>query len=270
MDRKTTVIAGVVLAAIFGASLLSTLSFTKEQAARSDAAAPTASPPEHETNIVVPDYVTAETSVATSALEELGLIVEEAEVVPPKGLWGEVMAQEPVAGTSVLPGSRIILLSSTPDRARLKLPRLKRGEPCPAEPAHFSRRFRQVIGRGPIRLASATESGIIRLRGTRTSGDSYRTSALWTTEGTGFKGEALVRGDKISGPGGIVFEQDPEYTPHGPVVHGAPDELHFVRGGPPGNFAWSTVITYIGGPGCYAFQIEGQDFVDILVVEARL
>nr|MBA2724913.1 PASTA domain-containing protein [Actinomycetota bacterium] len=218
MDRKTTVIAGVLLAVIFGASLLSTLSFTKEQAARTDAA-PTASPPEPETNIVVPDYVTAETSVATSALEALGLIVEEAELVPPKGLWGEVEAQEPAAGTSVLPGSRIILLSSTPDRAPLKLPKIERGEPCRAEPAHFSRRFRQVIGRGPIRLASATESGVIRLRGTRTRGDNYRTSALWTTEGTGFKGDALVRGDKISGPGGIVFEQDPEYTPHGPVVH---------------------------------------------------
>lgn len=269
MDRKTTIIAGTAVAGIFAVSVLSTVSFTQEQTARPEDSAPTASPPDHETNIVVPDFVTKETSVAELSLEGLGLEVSVEETGEPEGLWGEVVAQEPAGGTSVLPGSRVVLTSTVSDRRPLNLPDVTQDKGCPADRTFHHRNLRVVIGDGRILLGSATESGIVELKGTRSSGETYRVSALWTTDGK-YNGDVLVRGDRIDGPGGIEFEQDPEYTPRGPEVHGAPDELHFVRGGPPGNFAWTTVIKYLGGPGCYAFQIEGEDFVETLVVEARL
>lgn len=267
VEKKTTFIAGAAVAGIFAVSLLSTVSFTKEQTARPDDGAPTASPPDHETNIVVPDLVTKETSVAKLSLEGLGFEVDVEETGEPTGLWGEVLEQDPAPGNSLLPGSRVTITSTAPDRQPLDLPGVTRDKKCPADQARHHRNLRVVLGDGRILLGSATESGVVELRGTRTSGATYRVSALWTNDGE-YEGDVLVRGDRIDGPGGIEFEQDPEYTPHGPEVHGAPDELHFVRGGPPGRFAWTTVIKYLGGPGCYAFQIEGEDFVETLVVEA--
>lgn len=269
MEKKTSIITGVVVAGVFGASLLSTLSFTEEQSLRPDGPVSPATPPDHETNIIVPDLVTKETSVAQLSIEGLGLEVSVDETGDPVGLWGEVISQEPAGGSSVLPGSQVTITSTTPDNAPLDLPEVVRDEKCPVNKTLLHRNLRVAIGDGTVLLGSATRSGVVKLRGTLSEGETYRVSALWAVRNN-YKGPLLVRGDRIDGPGGIEFEQDPEYTPHGPEVHGAPDELHFVKGGPPGGFAWTTVIKYLGGPGCYAFQIEGEDFVEQIVVEARL
>lgn len=70
------------------------------------------------TSVTVPDVVGEQLAAATSTLEGLGLVVDSSEVYDPVVPDGEVMTQDPAAGSSVAPGTTVDLVASngpTPD-----------------------------------------------------------------------------------------------------------------------------------------------------------
>lgn len=262
--RDMALKVGVGAIAVF--ALFQTLGFEPEEDVPVAVPSPSFSLPQHETNLLLPDVVGLETGPSVAKIEGLGLVAQ-VEDIKPGGLWSEVIGQNPPPGSDLVPGTAVRLVTTRARRPELSLPDLDDG--CPTTKVHHSPRFRLVIGDGRIRLASQTEDGSIILRGNKVRGRSYRVSTLWTN-GEGYTGPALVRGDRIDGPGSINFEQDVDIEPFGPSLVGEPTEMHFARGGPPGGFSWGAAITLTGGPGCYAFQIDGRDFTEHIVVEARL
>lgn len=262
--RDLALKVGVGAVAVF--ALFQTLGFEPEEDVPSAAPSPSFSLPQRETNLLLPDVVGLETGPSVAKIEGLGLVAQIKDIKP-GGLWSEVLSQHPPPGSEVVPGTAVRLVTTRAERARLSLPDMENG--CPRTEAHISPRFRVVLGDGPIRLGSQTEDGSISLRGNKVDERSYRISTLWTN-GDGYMGPALVRGDRIDGPGSIRFEQDIDIEPFGPSLVGEPTEMHFARGGPPGGFSWGAAVTLTGGPGCYAFQIDGDGFTEHIVVAAKL
>lgn len=264
MDKRRDLGLKVLVGVVGLAALVQTVSFRTGDESPGEAA-PSPSLAEQGTNITVPDLVGLETRSAAAMLEGLGLspFLEETE---PGGLWSTVVGQATAPGTELAPGTAVNLEVTTATQPPLNLPAMS-GDTCPTTAVHPSPRFRQVIGDGRIRLASATEDGSINLSGTEVEEGRFRISTLWTT-GRGYDGPALVRGDRIDAPGSIEFEQDIDVEAVGPPLVGQPDEMHFAAGGAPGGFAWGAALTLEGGPGCYAFQIDGDDFTEHIVVEA--
>lgn len=254
----------VAVGAVAAFALFQTINLQPE--AEVPAPSPSFSLPQHETNLLLPDVVGLETGPSAVKITELGL-VPVIETVRAGGLWSEVISQHPDPGADLVPGTSVRLITTRARRPKLELPTAV-GSGCPATRVQRSPRFRFIVGAGRIRLASQTDDGSIPLLGNKVRERSYRISTLWTN-GQGYLGPALIRGDRIDGPGSIKFEQDVDIEPFGPSLVGEPTEMHFARGGPPGGFSWSAAITLNGGPGCYAFQIDGSDFTDHIVVEAR-
>lgn len=247
-------------------ALFQTLGFEPEPDVPASVPSPSFSLSQHETNLLLPDMVGLEAGPSAAKIQGLGL-VPRVETVRPGGLWSEVISQHPPAGSDLVPGTSVRLVTTEAQRPDLALPSM--GDRCPTTAVHRSPRFRLILGDGRIRLASQTDDGSIRLLGNKVKERSYRISTLWTN-GRGYLGPALIRGDRIDDPGSIKFEQDVDIEPFGPSLVGEPTEMHFARGGPPGGFSWSAAITLKGGPGCYAFQIDGNNFTEHIVVEARL
>lgn len=264
-DRRDLALK-VTVGAIAIFALFQTLGFEPQEDVPAALPSPSFSLSQHETNLLLPDVVGLETGPSVAKIEGLGLIAQ-VEDVKPGGLWSEVIGQDPPAGSDLVPGTAVRLVTTRARRPEMSLPAANGG--CPTTEVHRSPRFRLIVGDGHIRLASQTEDGAIILRGTRVRKRSFRISTLWTN-GRKYMGPALVRGDRIDGPGSINFEQDVDIEPFGPSLVGEPTEMHFARGGPPGGFSWSAAITLNGGPGCYAFQIDGEDFTEHIVIEARL
>ena len=264
VGRDTGLKIAVGAVALF--ALFQTVGFEPEKDVPLTLPSPSFSLSQHETNLLLPDVVGLETGPSIAKIEGLGL-VPRIEAVKPGGLWSEVLSQDPPPGADLVPGTAVRLVTTQADRPALVLPRMS--QRCPTTSVHRSPRFRFILGDGRIRLASQTEDGSILLLGNKVKERSYRISTLWTN-GQDYLGPALIRGDRIDGPGSIKFEQDVDIEPFGPSLVGTPTEMHFARGGPPGGFSWSAAITLKGGPGCYAFQIDGQNFTEHIVVEARL
>ena len=264
-DRRDLALK-VAVGAVAVFALFQTLGFEPEEDIPAALPSPSFSLPQHETNLLLPDVVGLETGPSVAKIEGLGLVAQ-VEDVKPGGLWSEVIGQDPPPGSDLVPGTAVRLVTTRARRPEMSLPDMDDG--CPTTKVHRSPRFRLVVGGGHIRLASQTEDGATILRRTKVRKRSFRVSTLWTN-GQDYTRPALVRGDRIDGPGSIKFEQDIDIEPFGPSLVGEPNEMHFARGGPPGGSSWSAAITLNGGPGCYAFQIDGEGFTEHIVVEARL
>lgn len=256
---------------VFVGSLASTISFGSKAPGGAPAeVTPSAGPsmPTRETNVVVPDLRGKEIGAAGRLLETLGLQADIAIAGTIRsGLWGVVLDQEPPPGTSAVPEGLLRLIVSRPERPLLDLPRVAPGDSCPATPVQEAPGLRFGIGDGHVQLGSATGSGVVRLRGTEVQNRAYRISSLWRPA-RGYRGPILVRGDRIDGPGAVRFEQDPLPVGDGFEQMGTPTELHLPAGGSQAGPAFSAVTTFFGGPGCYAFQIDGDGFTETIVVRA--
>jgi hypothetical protein len=272
MAGKSGWVVKGLIAVVFAGSLASTISFGSQTPDGAPAGAtPSASPsmPSRETNVIVPDLRGKEIASAGRVIESLGLAAEVAIAgTIRQELWGVVLDQEPRAGSSTVPGGLLRLVVARPERPLLELPRLDPGERCPATSVLEAPGLRFALGGGPVQLGSATGDGVVRLRGTEVQNRAYRISSLWRPA-QGYRGPILVRGDRIDGPGSVRFEQDPTPTEGGFEQMGTPNELHFPAGGSQAGPAFGAVTTYIGGPGCYAFQVDGDGFSETIVVRAE-
>ena len=88
---------------------------------------------------------------------------------------------------------------------------------------------------------------------------------LWVSNDK-YRGIALVRGGRIDREGAILF-----YPGGGPdyVSEMRLTEEPWVRGPstPSGWREWNSGV-FFPEPGCYAYQIDGEDFTSIVIVEA--
>jgi len=158
---------------------------------------------------------------------------------------------------------------------RLHYPTLASGAPCPISPAHtFSPAFGLGLGSGavhpfgftpdsqPAAYASPhqTSSGVV----------PGLTELGWAVAPT-YGGAVLVHGAQLDGSHPVAFKGGYVQRGYQGDWAEAPQltELRLI-GYPNEGRAWTLYGSYIrlGAPGCYAFQLDGADFTDILIFQA--
>jgi len=150
---------------------------------------------------------------------------------------------------------------------------VEQSEECPATASSATLdNIGPVLGDGPIYPAFLGPDGVFSL-GLDVSGnepvridgrDWWGKKTLWLSV-DGYDGIALVRGGRIDRDGEMLFYpgSGPEYVSALRLtVEG------WVHGGSPSGWREWNSGTFVAEPGCYAFQVDGEDFTDIIVVQA--
>ena len=144
-------------------------------------------------------------------------------------------------------------------RRPLTLDRLAPGTACPVSPAtSISSTITDVQGDGPV---YAADGGGIELReAARNRNGLYDIRILWVSTAD-YAGPVLVRGQRVDADGAMTF-----------LSSGA--ELRLPResdigwaGKPIGWRGWPSRVL-LPDPGCYAWQIDGESFTDVIWVLA--
>ena len=132
-------------------------------------------------------------------------------------------------------------------RRSLHLPHVSPGGRCPV-----STRGGPVHPLGPPRLAMAPFIG-----------SAWKAARVTWVSSAGYTGPVLIRGRRISGPGAVGFGEG--RTPY--------DELQLLAPGsssppaPGGGRAWLS-FTRIRTSGCFAYQVDGTSFSNVVVFAA--
>jgi hypothetical protein len=167
------------------------------------------------------------------------------------GSWCPV---EPVAG-------------SIPSELRrpLQLPVLASGPACPVS---GGRSFRNsqfggiALGVAPVQpLAGGSQAtrGILLFRRYQGRPGWFGVKTLWFAPPS-YQGPVLIRGRRLDGPGRIVMGEgptllDPQLAP-GPTLNGT------------GGWREWPGATWLRKPGCYAWQVDGEGFSNVIVFKA--
>jgi len=152
----------------------------------------------------------------------------------------------------------------------LHLPALSAGQSCPAtHGAPIATSFFNGIafGGGPVGVMIANEGdlrrGHVDLGGTEAPG-WYALQTLWFSA-PGYQGPFVVRGKRLGASGvievrpggtGLVPGSGPLIVPARPTAN-TQDGYRTVPGS-----------TWVRSPGCYAWQVDGRDFSEVIVVDA--
>ncbi len=140
-------------------------------------------------------------------------------------------------------------------RRPLQLPALAAGTSCPqtegrvVEPA-----YSPALGDGPVYAVGLGTAGVLRLG--RQEGDWYGQKVNFLVA-PAYRGPVLIRGRQLDGPNEARFDEGaaPSAELQLLPVAGAADW----RGYP------STV--WFRAPGCYAWQLDGEDFSEVIVFQ---
>ena len=146
-------------------------------------------------------------------------------------------------------------------RRPLHIPTIAAGAPCPADAptggsdAYGGTRF----GPGPAYPTLGLRDGRAAL--TYLLGWGYEgwdgTKVLWTVPN--YRGPYIVRGRQLDGAGVLRFDQGPQWSDK---LHG---QLRLI--GPYADL--NPAATFLQGPGCYAYQVDGRGFSYTIVFSAR-
>jgi hypothetical protein len=147
----------------------------------------------------------------------------------------------------------------------LRLPTLASGARCPAEHARqVTPQFGAGIGAGPAYAALGVAAGAqgVLLIGPPSNFESTKwggNKVLWYVSPQ-HQGPILVRGHQLDGPNEVRFE-------FGDVP---PVELAFMAGASDPS-DWTNVPSYtrLRAPGCYAYQVDGTTFTEVIVFLAQ-
>ena len=146
-------------------------------------------------------------------------------------------------------------------RRPLDLPQLAPGAPCPrtggkrvAPPFGFG------LGDGPA-YPTLGPDGVFNFGGGREDGGWFYEKMLWFVSPDD-AGPILIRGGQLDGPNAVRFDEGAD----------PPAELRLDR---PAGFSvdapgWRTWVAYtrVRAAGCYAYQVDGEDFSDVIVFQA--
>jgi hypothetical protein len=86
---------------------------------------------------------------------------------------------------------------------------------------------------------------------------------LWAIQ-PGYTGLVLVRGVQLDGPNEVRFGQGD--VPATELLFSVPGEA---QPDPPNGWTYEIDYTRVRGPGCYAYQIDGETFSDVVVFQAK-
>jgi hypothetical protein len=151
---------------------------------------------------------------------------------------------------------------------KLHLPKMHPGEQCPSTSGQLVENSEFggiVLGGGSVRLLIAQNLGAVT-HGVAALGPSDTTrwwgfKTLWIGE-PDYKGPFLIRAEQLDGQGPIALLDGAEkgvlVVPPVETVNGG----HGYRLAPEGS--------YVRGPGCYGFQVDGTTFSETLVVKTVL
>jgi len=148
----------------------------------------------------------------------------------------------------------------------LDLPTLAPGEPCPTTVGRDVSNFRAALGDGPIYPVGLSYDAVLQFgyTGEFLGSEWGGTKVLWLSSAS-YEGPALIRGHQIDGPNELRFDRgSPPPTELQCPLEGSatsPDQE-------PG---WREVpsFTRVRAPGCYAYQVDGLDFTEVIVFRAE-
>jgi hypothetical protein len=147
----------------------------------------------------------------------------------------------------------------------LHLPSLVAGAACPAEQARqVSPNFGPGIGSGPAYAALGLDVGALGVLlmappSNFQSAEWGGNKVLWYVAPE-YHGLVLMRGHQLDGPNEVRFD-------FGNIP---PLELAFTAGGAdPGGWSGRPSYTRLRAPGCYAYQVDGTTFTEVMVFQAR-
>ncbi|GAA3346716.1 hypothetical protein GCM10020358_58760 [Amorphoplanes nipponensis] len=143
----------------------------------------------------------------------------------------------------------------------LRLPVMAPGDRCPVTPKHAwsgPGQATAVLGDGPLYpIADYFPGGVLELRGEDREPDgSYVKKVRWL--GAGYRGPVLLRVARIDGPGAASAQFS--------YFGGLRDDGYHAELTEPDNDLPAT--TTVGGPGCYAYQVDGASFSRTIVFRA--
>jgi hypothetical protein len=145
-------------------------------------------------------------------------------------------------------------------RRPVHIPSIAAGTPCPASEARGSLGMygATAFGPGPAYPTLSNDGGRAVLHYTAWGGfEGWSGSkVLWTVPS--YRGPYTVRGRQLDGRGVLRFDQGPNWTNR---LHG---ELRLV--GPYADL--NPAATFLRGPGCYAYQVDGRGFTYLIVFAA--
>jgi hypothetical protein len=138
------------------------------------------------------------------------------------------------------------------------------GQPCPVTPTQTHSPVSQPAtargpGRGPLYPITdyLGEDATLRLKGRPAGPDGlYESKVVWASTPGGYQGPVVVRVGRLDGPGRgqVRIYADPAASRGAAVV--------FTVGDLPSDWPSGTYVT---GPGCYAYQLDGGTFTEVIV-----
>ncbi len=149
----------------------------------------------------------------------------------------------------------------------LHFPVVRPGQRCPAtdgRPVNNSYFGGVALGTGPVRPLIAMRGdlrhGVVDL-GKSSSPGWLAFKTLWFS-GPAYRGPFLIRAKRLDRPGPVAFGESPTLAPlavpPGPTLNtGA-------------GYRTAPGATWVRAPGCYAWQIDGLTFSEVIVVRAVL
>ncbi|GBD16549.1 hypothetical protein HRbin26_01447 [bacterium HR26] len=167
------------------------------------------------------------------------------------------------SASNVLPESPAAVLEGALRQRPLRLPELSADGECPRSPWAFG----LAIGEGPVYLPIGPD-GVVNLGGplvAEQEDGTYRFKSSWFVS-PDYSGPLLIRGRQLDGSStlrlaseGSSEATDELFLP--PAIEGQAtrDEAGWT--------SWPTAIT-LSGPGCYAIQVDGADFQQVIVFQA--
>lgn len=158
----------------------------------------------------------------------------------------------------------------------LRFPMLGPGNRCPVtagRPTNNPYFAGGMFGRGPVRVSIGNVGNLARGQlelGTTSTPRWHALETIWFAE-PGYNGPFLVRAARLGKPGPIEVQpgstgqspgSGPLFVPAGPTINSFPEP------GPGVYHGYRTVpgSTWVKSPGCYAWQVDGRGFSNVIVV----
>jgi hypothetical protein len=154
-----------------------------------------------------------------------------------------------------------LLTACSGEARRFGTPTLSPGDRCPTDRGRFVHPdYGPAIGKGPVYAAALGTEGILEFAPAENF-DSHEWAGqkvLWIVDAS-YDGPVVIHGHRLDGPGIVRFNR-------GDVP---PAELRMGAGG--GGHYWRDYPSYtrVEGPGCFAWEVEGDGFAYSIVFLAR-
>jgi len=178
--------------------------------------------------------------------------------------------------TATNPGGPAATTWAQLEQRPLHLPTLAPGSPCPITPAQqgVSPDYTYVVGSGPVYLVTGLTNGVFYYNQPQNldpAGGPWGGEKVFWQINPVYTGLVLIRGQQVDGNHPLRFNGGLDFTPTNPL--GTEPLLNELRLKGGGNTApsWPTwvTITRVEAPGCYAYQVDGENFTEVITFPAR-